>query len=109
MNYSFQDCGDKLHFISHEYDSSSFLNYKDLCDNSTYDIAGEFYDDLECFITDHVDNNGNLAPDVVEFELLTHHLLDYCEQYKVIYDEYQRKSNIFMNGESTVHNSDHRS
>ena len=87
LNYCFQDCGDKLHFDSHDNDSSCFFNSNDTCDNSTYDIAKEFYDDLECFITNNVDNNGKLVPGVIEFESLTHHLLDYCEQYTVISDE----------------------
>ena len=81
INYSFQDYGEKIHFDSHGDDSSFFFNSNDQCDNSTYDIAMEFYDDLECFITDHVDNNGKLTPGVIKFDSLTHHLLDCCEQY----------------------------
>ena len=67
----------------------------------------EFYDDLEHFIEDHDDDNIESTTYVSEFELLTHHLLNYREHYTINYDEYQRISHIVINIESTVHDIDH--
>ena len=53
-------------------------NTNDLYDSSTYNIAEAFYYDLECFITDHnEDNIVDPVSDVIEFELLSHNLLHY--------------------------------
>ena len=89
-------------------DNTSFLlNDNNLCDDSTYDIAMEFYDDLECFIANHDDDNVEPATDVSEFELLTHHLLNNCEHYIANSDEDHHVSDTFTNSKSTDHDTYH--
>ena len=58
MNSSFKDCGEKVNCELYGNNSSKLSNDNDLCDNSTYDIDMEFYDDLECFIVDYDEDSA---------------------------------------------------
>ena len=50
----------KINCTLHRDDTSFLSNENDLCDNSTYEIAMEFYDDLECFVANQDDDHAKL-------------------------------------------------
>ena len=77
----------------------------DLCDSSTYNIAKEFHDDLECFIIDHnEDTVVETQPDFVSFEFLSHNLLYHHDHHlNFSMEDHQHLPNNFTSNEDSVY------
>ena len=73
----------EYHYNNSEIYDESIID--DPCDSSTYEIAKEFYNDLECFIMDNDnDSIAEQASGVVEFEFLCQNLLHHNSNHENI-------------------------